>query len=123
MKTNYIEIAIKLSIKGGYPVHWDDRMGMPYTSDNLDSKGNVSGGSFITFEDVFLDPDFWRCLGKAERWEETCSGALLKGFSHNQFCEDCIKAGWVNKWHRFIDSLAQGESPNDFFEQLLTKQN
>jgi len=54
---------------------------------------------------VFLDPLFWRSLGKAMGWctEEVARYGLI---------------GYVAYWHRFIDHLASGKDANSFFEEL-----
>lgn len=68
----------------------------------------------------WLDPLFWQALGKSLGWTAHCDKAFLEGFAHKpSTCEGCKKAAWVNRWHQFIDHLASGGTPDDFFTNLL----
>jgi len=58
------------------------------------------------------DPLFWQALGKAEGWVEK-EERLDNFFNENM--------NWRYYWHRFIDHLAKGGTPDSFFEELLTK--
>lgn len=88
--------AIKLAIKGGYLV----RKSAPKTTFN-DISGSKAWQCYL-----LLDPDFWKCLGKQQGWENTIEGL-----------------GWINKWHDFIDALSQGKTADKFFNNLLIKAN
>ncbi len=55
-----------------------------------------------THERIFLDPAFWKALGKAYDWPEYTS-----------------RPAWKLHWHRFIDHLAEGGSIEDFFKSLV----
>ena len=44
------------------------------------------------------DPDFWIALATARKWEDANA--------------------WRFHWHRFIDHLAAGKTPEAFFESL-----
>ena len=52
----------------------------------------------IRVDDIFLDPHFWRALGRTLGWH----------------CERV----WQGQWQGFIDHLAQGKTPDSFFAQL-----
>lgn len=80
---------------------------------------------------ALLDPLFWQCLGRAEGWEGT-----NKFFPHweptgkyeadkgAEMVESVKQIPlWHYKWTQFIDHLADGGTPDEFFEKLLTKQN
>lgn len=54
---------------------------------------------------ILLDPLFWSSLGKALGWRET------------------IIPMWIQKWHDFIDHLAEGKNAESFFTALLTNRN
>jgi hypothetical protein len=47
---------------------------------------------------IFLDPEFWRALGRTLGWQ------------HERV--------WKGQWQRFIDHLVQGKTPDSFFAQL-----
>jgi hypothetical protein len=44
------------------------------------------------------DPDFWKALSTARKWEDTNA--------------------WRFHWHRFIDHLADGKDAESFFASL-----
>ena len=59
---------------------------------------------------VLLMPEFWQALGKAEGWKE---GVKINGVTQ-------IKgSGWWHHWHDFIDALASGKTPDEFFKEIL----
>lgn len=62
------------------------------------------------------NPLFWQCLGKALGWWH-CTVHVDGG--EEVRCEDRKHDDWFKNWHRFIDSLAEGKSPEEFFNQLI----
>lgn len=92
--------AIQKAIEGGYaevhPVGW-------ILTDN----------DTIAWQSHICNPLFWQCLGKALGWNGANTGdgreTLRSWVPH-----------WKDEWHRFIDSLASGQSPDDFFKDLLS---
>lgn len=110
-----IEQAIKKAIEGGL---------------------SESGGGERT---IFLDPLFWQSLGKKMGWENYCPeghGPVRQCTAHfsipvpegkkEYFCGLCgdegghvvPEEGWRHEWHRFIDHLADGGTPETYFEKL-----
>jgi hypothetical protein len=109
--------AIKLAIKEGYK--------MPVS---------------FKWSDIFLDPQFWQCLGKAMRWEKgykvkgmqgfhisKCCGAKIVLYANHKQCTNCEKMEWegvdscepwLYRQHQFIDHLASGKSAESYFETL-----
>lgn len=63
--------------------------------------------------EVVFDPEFWQALGKAEGWE----GSTYSYRNNNP--QDMN--GYLVFWHRFIDHLADGGTPDTFFAALFTK--
>ena len=63
---------------------------------------------------ILLDPLFWQALGKSLGWKT----AIYDGYA-GSIPE--IKDSWVYYWHRFIDHLAEGRQPEEFFTNLLKK--
>lgn len=63
----------------------------------------------------FIDPEFWRCLGKGMGW---CSEIELP----NGLCNNCKRlycdSSWLNYWHKLIDALADGKTIDDYFETI-----
>ncbi len=59
---------------------------------------------------ALLDRTFWQALGKARGWrdeEDSCESSS---------CQHCH--GYMMKWHRFIDHLAEGKDAESFFATL-----
>jgi hypothetical protein len=52
----------------------------------------------IRVDDIFLDPHFWRALGRTLGWH------------HERV--------WTGYWQGFIDHVAQGKTPESFFTNL-----
>lgn len=105
--TTATERAIRDSIKGGYklisPEGWE--LGIE-DIDCDDANGNAG---------TFLNPEFWRCLGKARKWEIPLNG------SSNHWTQqygNWIPGAYGWYWHRLIDALASGKSAEDFFISL-----
>ncbi len=70
---------------------------------------------------AFLDPFFWQALGKMEGWEETSHRADALAYSLSVIHNKKILPRWRREWHHFIDHLAEGATPDDFFNELLKK--
>jgi hypothetical protein len=60
---------------------------------------------------VWLDPLFWQCLGKAMGWEEVEMSDPHRAVNG--------KAEWHNNWHRFIDHISESKDAESFFANLL----
>ena len=106
----YIEQIIKKAIEGGYPAQG-------YFSDIIQIKAtdNVREGLKNA---MFLDPDFWKSLGKAMGWEIPVKANYEEGGrKENQF--SVMQPSWKEQWHNFIDHLAEGKSAEDYFKELL----
>ncbi len=97
--TPYTEQAIRKSIEGGYE---------RYSKEEL-----FAWNKEASLPMIFMDKDFWKCLGKAEGWDEgehidvTYKNAPITMYM------------WQWKWHSFIDHLAEGKEIELFFNQLL----
>jgi len=60
---------------------------------------------------IWLDPLFWQYLGKTMGWKNV--DYVDYGEGHSLWNE-----AWLYQWHRFIDCLADGGTPESFFETL-----
>ena len=99
-----ISTAIKIAIKNGYK----DRTFNLETiiqDDMLDSD---------IINRVLLDRDFWIALGKGMRWEYGDFQPLKNMHQMNVWEGE----QWLYEWHHFIDDLAEGGTPEKFFESL-----
>lgn len=90
--------AIKKAIEGGYR-NYD-----PMVNDGSNRYINMIG------DGIFLDKEFWKCLGVAEGWGEETD--IYRG-------QDFVGPEWIYYWHQFIDVLASGKTPDEFFSKLL----
>jgi hypothetical protein len=106
-----LQEAMNKAVEGGYHLHGSDRM------DTDDAGANREGSAWIRTEDAptcvvgvqepLLDPHFWRALGLALGWHE---GVATQCLIYEQW--------WRQPWHRFIDHLADGHTPEAFFERM-----
>jgi len=120
----YVEQAIKKAIEGGYQYRVDfGSYDYPDKHFELPKK---------TVIEVFLDPDFWRALGKAEGWKKkVCSRCgIIPTYAvknKSSICYSCCIEPRIDideqiyHWHRFIDHLAEGKEAEEFFKELLKK--
>lgn len=75
-----------------------------------------------------LDRERWIALGKAMGWKKACMedgfGVRVDESGYHNDCGRCtgrVYEGWHYILHRFIDHLAEGKSPEEFFESLTAK--
>jgi hypothetical protein len=88
-----IQEALQKASEGGYP--------RDATPQDLDIRVGVLGmHAFCTMQvdAIFLDPEFWRALGRTLGWYD--------------------ERMWKGYWQRFIDHLAQGNTPASFSARL-----
>jgi len=95
-----IEQAIKKAIESGYK--------------NKGNYGFVDGTGKLEYDDgIFLDPTFWQSLGKALGWGYivVCPVCDESDYEKTRNVEE-----WLYHWHKFIDYLAEGKNPQDYFK-------
>ena len=95
---NYINEAIKKAIEAGY----DNQNARYYQLPGFDDP-----------KPVFLDPDFWECLGKSLGWSMDAHN------TDGHLCIKCDANGWKRHWHQFIDHLTKRKEPAEFFKNIL----
>ena len=95
-----IEQTIKKAIKGGYILDIKWWQSLPKWERNA----------------IFLDPLFWQSLSKAMGWRKKediyKSGEVFGKIGIGQIDQ------WLFEWHSFIDYLAIGKTPEEFFKNL-----
>ena len=106
-----IQEALEKAVEGGYHLHGSDGM------DTDDARANSEGSAWTRTENdstcvasvkaSLLDPHFWRALGLALGWHE---GVATPCLIYEQW--------WRQPWHRFIDHLADGHTPEAFFARM-----
>ena len=117
-----IQEAIDKATEGGYHLYGSDGMDTDYGGANSEysvwTRKDNESSFIIPVEETFLDPDFWHALGRALAWEHP---VMTMHTVENGRATIVTRAGhhWLTHWHRFIDHLAAGKTPEAFFETLL----
>lgn len=96
-----IKEVIEKAIEGGYKSPCCS--GGVKLAEHLEENANM----------VFLDPSFWQCLGKTMERKGFPDGKKYK--INGRIVE---RREWRKRWHRFVDTLAEGKSAESFFENL-----
>ena len=120
--------AVKKAIEGGYDPHkyfTKGKWGNPikcvvrsnknwtvlYSSGHRMDSGTDLEHDFLHF---LLDPEFWKCLGKAMGWKDKI---VCCDYSVN--CQETmVRKEWLYEWHTFIDHLASGGQIETYFKEL-----
>ena len=116
-----IEEALNKATEGGYHVNGFNGMDTYYSRATgcysaWTRKDNDSSLK-VAMEETFLDPAFWQALGRALGWEQAVRTVHAVENGRSTLV---TRAGhhWLYYWHRFIDHLAAGNTPESFFESL-----
>jgi hypothetical protein len=120
-----IQEAVTKATEGGYHIHAADGMETDYVGANSEysvwtRKDNAS--SFIVpVAETFMDPHFWLALGRGLGWEQAVRTVHAV---ENGRPTIVTRAGqhWLSHWHHFIDHLAEGKTPEAFFDTLTSHQ-
>ena len=74
----------------------------------------ASSSTTFSYDEFFLDPLFWQSLGKGLGWDESVE------IERPDFpLTPALKATqWKVHWHQFIDAVADGRTPEEFFREL-----
>jgi hypothetical protein len=106
-----IQEAIHKAVEGGYHLHGSDGMD---TDDDGAHRAcsawtrNATDSTWVAgVKEALLDPHFWRSLGLALGWYK---GVATPYLVYEQW--------WRQPWHRFIDHLADGHTPEAFFARV-----
>lgn len=105
MEQKNIEKAIKLSVDGGY-------------KDVAIKDGHIVYYNACCNDDIFLDPEFWKCLGKSLGWKDDKPSQTFTT-EFGEISSKVLYRGYLSYWHHFIDHLAEGKDPDSFFAELL----
>jgi hypothetical protein len=76
----------------------------------------------MPMEEPLLDPKFWQALGRALGWSEMCELALSYRHGEEE-CKSFRGYYWVYQWHCFIQTLADGNTPDTFCAHLPSSQS
>ena len=103
--------VLKKATEGGYHRHGSEGLDSDYAGAHSAcsawTRTENDSTCMVTLEETFLDPHFWRALGLALGWH---AGVAMKCLIYEQW--------WRQPWHRFIDPLADGHTPEAFFARV-----
>lgn len=78
-------------VHGYFRCDWCEEAGEPMARD-------------VSFEQILLDPETWRCAGKSLGWNDIETNP--KNYS------------WLERWHGLIDHLANGKTADAYLATL-----
>ncbi len=78
---------------------------------------NYESSFMVAMEETLLDPAFWQALGHALGWSEACD-LFITCVHGEEECRACRGYYWMYQWHCFIQEMANGHTPEAFFESL-----
>jgi hypothetical protein len=120
-KNMTIQEAINKAVAGGYHIHGSDGMETDYEGANSEysawTRKDNDSSFIVPMEETFLDPKFWQALGRAFGWSEVCDLAIICVHREEE-CSRCRGYYWMYQWHCFIQEIANGKTPESFFESL-----
>lgn len=103
---NSIERAIRDAVKGGYKPKYS----------NVSHREHWFGFEEcmnLCLPSLFLDPDFWRCLGIARGWSEYMDTDHVG--REDEYIQDF---SWRVQRNRLINTLDEGKDAESFFADL-----
>ena len=116
-----IQEAMHKAVKGGYHIHGSDGMETSYSGANSQysawTRKDNESSFMVAMEETFLDPAFWQALGHALGWSEACD-LFITCVHGEEECRACRGYYWMYQWHCFIQEMANGNTPEAFFESL-----
>ncbi len=114
MTNEYIKKAIEMSIEGGYKYQGNYKCDYTVKVNSLKVYMNDPEDTklYIPFNDLFLSPDWWQCLGKQLGWRGKLDLTTAKPHWNGD-------PEWLYRWHCFIDHLALGKDINEFFKLII----
>ena len=117
-----IDEAIINAVKEGYHVRVFDGIEMYYSGANTEwsvwTRTDNDSFFMVPVEAIFLDSLFRQALGRAPRWDHAIKTVHVVDNGRPTIV---TKTGqhWLFHWHRFIDHLAEGNAPENFFKELI----
>jgi|SRR6185369_5974388 len=96
-----IEKAIQLAVENG----WNSE----------ECQVPIGGRGRFNYDRMYLDPEFWKCLGKSLGWMEELN---VKDYDTLVYQYWKWRPEWEFQWHRFINDIVAGRTPKDYFSKL-----
>jgi hypothetical protein len=120
-----IQEALNKAVEGGYHIYGSGGMDTYYEGATHDytawTRKDNESSFMIPIEETLLDPIFWQALGHTLGWSEVCDLAITCVHG-KEVCHQCQGYYWMYQWHCFIQALADGNTPEDFFAHLASAQ-
>ena len=113
--------AMACAVKEGYDVRSCDGIDTYYSGANTEwsvwTRTDNDSSFMVRVEESFLDPCFWQALGRALAWDHAIKTIHVVDNGRPTMVTSTGQS-WLSHWHGFVDCLAEGKSPEDFFAQL-----
>jgi hypothetical protein len=118
-----IQEAMNKAVDGGYHIDGSDGIATLYIGANDEysawTRTDNDSSFMVPVEETFLDPRFWQALGRTLGWSEV--GDLFIIYVHgNEEWQRFRGCYWMYQWHCFIQVLAEGNTPEVFFNHLTS---
>src|SRR5262249_50288717 len=116
-----INEAMTSAVMEGYHVSSLDGIDMYYSGANTEwsvwTRRDNASSCMVRVEESFLDPKFWQALGRAVGWDRAIKTLHVVDNGRPTIVTSTGQ-WWLSHWHGFLDFLAEGKTPEDFFAQL-----
>ena len=116
-----IQEAMHKAVEGGYHIESADGAAIVYIGANEEysawTRKDTDSSFMVPMEETFLDPQFWQALGRALGWSDVCDLAIICRHGEEE-CSRCRGYYWMYRWHCFIQEIANGKTPEAFFDSV-----
>ena len=115
--------VLKKATEGGYHINGSDGVEISYIGANDEysawTRTDNESSFMVPVEETLLDPSFWQALGRTLGWSEVCDLVIICVHGEEE-CRRCRGYYWMYQWHCFIQAIADGNTPEAFFERLTS---
>jgi hypothetical protein len=116
-----IQDAIDKASEGGYHLQGSDGVDTDYSGANREysawTRQDNKSSFMVAVEETFLDPQFWQALGRGLGWDQAIKTLHIVDNGRPTMVTSTGQS-WLSHWHGFVDCLAEGKTPEDYFAQL-----
>lgn len=112
-----IQEAITSAVNGGYKYQAGTTLAYDNSYDEWFVNDGDGGFTVPSLSDFWIDPRFWQALGASVGWVGT---SVFKNCLclDNKNPKQIRMMEWHLYWHKFIDHLIEGGTPESFFATL-----
>jgi hypothetical protein len=116
-----IQDAIDKASEGGYHLQGSDGVDTEYSGASREysawTRQDTKSSFMVAVEETFLDPQFWQALGQGLGWDQAIKTLHIVDNGRPTMVTSTGQS-WLSHWHGFVDCLAEGKTPEDYFAQL-----